>query len=202
MQKSRKWCEAASGFFFLCEPRSIAALARARFATLTLRKQNRNVALRVSASIWSTFIGPRRPAAQRTDAGEAYGAINVSYAVQTCHSPQTDHANRDPLVARDDWGQQRCHRCPRQRFQYQPEGPQHCPKLQGRLRGHHERRHCRVPLRQCAAYHAGVRVGHRHYDGGHRHREACARAHERGRRGLRSVRRTGDGSSSPRQVQS
>ena len=49
---------------------------------------------------------------------------------------------------------------------------------QGRLSGHHERRHRRVPRRQRPAHHAGIRGRHRHHDVGDRCREAGARADE------------------------
>ena len=93
--------------------------------------------------------------------------------------------DRDPVVARDDRRQQRRHRQARHRLQRRPEGLQGRADLQGQLSRHHERRHRRVPRRQRAAHHAGVRGRHRHDDGGHRRGEAGARADEGGRRGVR-----------------
>ena len=60
------------------------------------------------------------------------------------------------------------------------------PTYKGSYADTHERRHRRVPRRQRAAHHAGVRGRHRHHDVGHRRREAGARADEGGRRDVRS----------------
>ena len=48
------------------------------------------------------------------------------------------------------------------------------PTYKGSYRRHHECRHRRVPRRQRAAHHAGVRSRHRDHDGGHRRGEAGA----------------------------
>ena len=70
-------------------------------------------------------------------------------------------------------------------FNAEPEGLQGRPELQGLLSRHHERRHRRLPGRQRAAHHAGVRGRHGDDDVGEGRREAGARADEGGRREVR-----------------
>ena len=57
--------------------------------------------------------------------------------------------------------------------------------LQGQLPRHHERRHRRVPRRQPAAHHAGVRGRHRDDDGGQGRRQAGTGPDEGSRRNVR-----------------
>ena len=94
--------------------------------------------------------------------------------------------DRDPVVARHDRRQQRHRQQARRRIQRQPVRLQGRPDLQGQLSRHHERRHRRVPRRQRAAHHAGVRGRHRDHDERHRRHQAGLPADEGCRRAVRS----------------
>ena len=90
------------------------------------------------------------------------------------------------LVARHDRRQQRRRQQACGRLQRQPDGLQGRAVLQGRLCRHHERRHRRVPRRQRAAHHAGVRGRHRDHDERHRRHQAGLPVDEGRRRAVRS----------------
>ena len=94
--------------------------------------------------------------------------------------------DRDPVVARHDRRQQRHRQQARRGIQRQPVRLQGRADLQGQLSRHHECRHRRVPRRQRAAHHAGVRGRHRHHDERHRRHQAGLPADEGCRRAVRS----------------
>ena len=94
-------------------------------------------------------------------------------------------ADRNPMVARDDRRQQRRRREARRGVQREPEGLQGRPELQGLVSRHDECRHRRLPGRQRAAHHAGLRGRHRDHDVRQGRGEAGARAHEGGGREVR-----------------
>ena len=94
--------------------------------------------------------------------------------------------DRDPVVARDDRPEQRRRGQARQRFQCIAERLQGRSDLQGQLRRHAERRDRRLPRRQCAGHHAGVRGRNRDHDGGQGRHQAGLPAHEGAGRAVRS----------------
>ena len=102
-----------------------------------------------------------------------------------CDRNARPRRDRAAMVACHDRRQQRRRQQARGRFQRQPVGLQGHPVLQGRLCRHHERRHRRVPRRQRAAHHAGVRGRHRDHDERHRRHQAGLSADEGCRRTVR-----------------
>ncbi len=86
--------------------------------------------------------------------------------------------HRYPVVACDDRPEQRRRGQARQRFQRFAERLQDRPELQGQLRRYAQCRDRRLPRRERAGHHAGVRGRHRDHDGGQGRRQTGLRPDE------------------------